>query len=86
MFPSERTAWTDEHLNSVPSRDNFELPDVHTGHAEWRWIEGSEWHIEGADEASEKADPKSSDGGGWIYYDNKVSGSRGLQFSLVYIR
>ena len=85
MFPSERTAWTDEHLNSVPSRDNFELPDVHTGHAEWRWIEGSEWHIEGADEASEKADPKSSDGGGWIYYDNKVSGSRGLQFSLVYI-
>lgn len=72
LFPSERTAWTDEHLNSVPSRDEFELPDVHSGNAEWRWIEGSEWHIEGADEASEKADPKSSDGGGWVYYDNKV--------------
>lgn len=73
LFPSERTAWTDEHLNSVPPRDGFELPDVHTGHAEWRWIENSEWHIEGADESTEKADPKSSDGGGWIYYDNKVS-------------
>lgn len=72
LFPSERTAWTDEHLNSVPSTDEFELPDVHSGNAEWRWINGSEWHIEGADEASEKADPKSSDGGGWVYYDNKV--------------
>lgn len=85
LFPSERAAWTDEHLNSVPSRDDFELPDVHSGNAEWRWIQGSEWHIEGADEAGEKADPKSSDGGGWIYYDNKVSCGRGLQFLLIYI-
>lgn len=73
LFPSERTAWTDEHLNSVPPRDEFELPGVHSGNAEWRWVETSEWRIEGAEESSDKADSKSSDGGGWIYYDNKVS-------------
>ena len=72
LFPSERTAWTDEHLNSVPPRDEFELPDVHSGNAEWRWVESSEWRIEGAEESGDKADSKSSDGGGWIYYDNKV--------------
>lgn len=79
LFPSERTAWTDEHLNTVPNKDEFELPDVHnSGNAEWRWIEGSEWHIEGADESDK--DSKSSDGGGWIYYDNKVSTDPSLEF------
>lgn len=68
LFPAERGAWTDEHLNTVPSKDSFELPDVRTGDAKWRWVEGSEWRVEGAD---------SSAGGksnfeGWIYYDNKV--------------
>jgi hypothetical protein len=65
LFPSERSAWTDEHLNPVARRDNFELPDTKGGSAVWRWVEGSEWRIEGGDE--------SGDGGGWIYYDNKVS-------------
>lgn len=65
LFPNERAAWTDEHLNSVPSKDNFELPDANGGNAIWRWVEGSQWRIEGGD--------NTSDGGGWIYYDNKVS-------------
>lgn len=72
LFPSERAVWTDEHLNTVPSKDEFELPEVQSGNAKWRWVAGSEWHIEGADEPSGKADSKSLDGGGWFYFDNKV--------------
>lgn len=73
LFPSERAAWTDEHLNQVPSKDEFELPQVQSGNAKWRWVEGSEWRIDGGDGANDKADTKSTDGGGWVYYDNKVS-------------
>ena len=73
LFPSERAAWTDEHLNNVPSREEFELPEVQSGNAKWRWVEGSEWRIDGADESGSKADTRAADGGGWIYYDNKVS-------------
>ena len=73
LFTYERGPWTDEHLNPAPSKAEFELPHVETGHARWRWIEGSEWKIEGG--ASGNAIPtkggKESDGGGWIYYDNK---------------
>ncbi|KAH8691146.1 integral peroxisomal membrane peroxin-domain-containing protein [Talaromyces proteolyticus] len=79
LFPHERSAWTDEHLNSVPPRDNFELPDAKDGNAEWRWVEGSEWRIEGGDD--------SSDGGGWIYYDNKwQDGRRGQDSWSKYTR
>ncbi|GKZ20145.1 peroxisome-protein [Aspergillus brasiliensis] len=70
LFPSERAAWTDEHLNHVPSKEDFELPSVANGNAQWRWVEGSDWRIEGADESG-KSDAK-ADGGGWVYYDNKV--------------
>lgn len=81
LLAYERAAWTDENLNTAPSKDDFELPDVEGGHARWRWVEGSEWRIEGADGASTpskavkggKDDSKTGDGGGWIYYDNKVS-------------
>ncbi|EAA62785.1 hypothetical protein AN5692.2 [Aspergillus nidulans FGSC A4] len=77
LFPSERAAWTDEHLNPVPSKNEFELPEVQSGNAKWRWVEGSEWHIDGADD--DVSDSKASDGGGWIYYDNKWNdGRRGL--------
>ncbi|KAL4741780.1 integral peroxisomal membrane peroxin-domain-containing protein [Aspergillus similis] len=77
LFPSERAAWTDEHLNPVPSKSEFELPEVQSGNAKWRWVEGSEWHIDGADD--DVSDSKASDGGGWIYYDNKWNdGRRGL--------
>ncbi|KAE8551765.1 hypothetical protein TMatcc_001747 [Talaromyces marneffei ATCC 18224] len=68
LFPHERTAWTDEHLNAVPPKDNFELPDANGGNAIWRWVEGSQWRIEGGD--------NTSDGGGWIYYDNKWQDGR----------
>lgn len=74
LFPAERAAWTDEHLNPAPSKDEFELPEVQGGNARWRWVEGSCWRIEGADDQLGKASKSSgSDGGGWIYYDNKVS-------------
>lgn len=73
LFPSERAVWTDEHLNPASPREEFELPDVQSGNAVWRWVKGSEWRIDGADEPSGKADSTSLDGGGWIYYDNKVS-------------
>lgn len=64
LFPTERSPWTDEHLNTAPPKDKFELPEGTGGNAVWRWVEGSEWKIDGADD--------SRDGGGWIYYDNKV--------------
>jgi hypothetical protein len=73
LFAYERAPWTDEHLNPAPSKDEFELPRVETGHARWRWVEDSAWKIEGG--ASGTVTPtkggKESDGGGWIYYDSK---------------
>lgn len=71
MLAYERAAWTDEHLNTTPPKDRFELPDVEGGHARWRWIEGSEWYIEGVESASEKDAKDDEDDEGWIYYDNK---------------
>jgi Integral peroxisomal membrane peroxin len=75
LLAYERGAWTDEHLSPAPSKDNFELPDVEGGNARWRWVEGSQWLVEGAgelDEGGSKAKDGTTDGGhGWIYYDNK---------------
>ncbi|KAF2432755.1 Pex24p-domain-containing protein [Tothia fuscella] len=68
MLAYERGAWSDEHLNSSVPKDSFQLPEVEGGHARWRWVEGSEWHIEGAEGKSLK-DESADDG--WIYYDNK---------------
>ncbi|KIN02136.1 hypothetical protein OIDMADRAFT_53654 [Oidiodendron maius Zn] len=79
LFPYERSAWTDEHLNSAPSKDTFELPDVENGLARWRWVQGSKWLVEGAGEFDEGGSkPKSGSGGGqgWIYYDNKWKDGR----------
>lgn len=76
LFAYERAAWTDEHLNPAPTKEEFELPDVEGGGARWRWAEGSQWLVEGAgefEEGGKKAKPEATDGGqGWIYYDNKV--------------
>lgn len=75
LFPYERSAWTDEHLNPAPSKDTFELPDVENGLARWRWVEGSKWLVEGAGEFEEggsKAKSGAGGGQGWIFYDNKV--------------
>ncbi|KAL4808468.1 integral peroxisomal membrane peroxin-domain-containing protein [Aspergillus unguis] len=74
LFPSERAAWTDEHLNPVPSKTEFELPEVQSGNAKWRWVEGSEWRVDGADD--DLSDAKASDGGGWVYHDNKWNDGR----------
>ncbi|KAE8453616.1 hypothetical protein EG329_009127 [Mollisiaceae sp. DMI_Dod_QoI] len=83
LFAYERAAWTDEHLNPAPTKEEFELPDVEEGNARWRWVEGSHWLVEGAGESDEggiKAKADATDGGqGWIYYDNKwQNGRRGL--------
>lgn len=77
LFSYERSAWTDEHLNPVPEKDDFELPEVDGGDVKWRWVEGSQWLVEGAGKHDEggpqaKADSNSDGGSGWIYYDNKV--------------
>jgi hypothetical protein len=77
LFAYERAAWTDEHLNSAPAKEDFELPDVEGGGARWRWAEGSKWIVEGAGEFDEggtkaKTDSTTDGGSGWIYYDNKV--------------
>ena len=66
MF-NERAPWTDEHLNPSGSKDDFQLPEVGHDGAQWRWIEGSEWKVEGAGKS--RSDPSED---GWIYYDNKV--------------
>lgn len=72
MLAYERASWTDEHLNTVPPKDEFELPDVEGGHARWRWIKGSEWKIEGWEKDSKEGKSTSIEDAGWIYYDNKV--------------
>ncbi|KAH8598716.1 Peroxin/Dysferlin domain-containing protein [Bisporella sp. PMI_857] len=76
LFAYERAAWTDEHLNPAPAKDDFELPDVEGGGARWRWAEGGQWLVEGAkpfEEGGKDAKEGVSNGGmGWIYYDNKV--------------
>ncbi|PMD23092.1 Pex24p-domain-containing protein [Hyaloscypha hepaticicola] len=80
LFAYERAAWTDEHLNAAPAREDFELPDVEGGAARWRWVEGSKWLVEGAgefDEGGTKGKPEATNGGqGWIYYDNKWQNGR----------
>lgn len=83
LFAYERPAWTDEHNNAVPPKDDFELPDVEEGsQVRWRWVEGSRWRVDGvADDAVKPAGENGKDkewdydgeGGrmGWVFYDNK---------------
>lgn len=81
LFAYERAAWTDEHNNPVPPREQFELPDVEeASNMRWRWVDRSRWRVDGVpDEAVEDGDGEKWDydgeGGkkGWVYYDNKVS-------------
>ncbi|OLN94125.1 Peroxisomal membrane protein PEX30 [Colletotrichum chlorophyti] len=79
MFAYERSAWTDEHNNPVPSRDTFELPDVEDGsNMRWRWVEGSKWKVDGVpDDGTEPVDYEGDAArNGWIYYDNKWQNGR----------
>ncbi|KAF2687172.1 Pex24p-domain-containing protein [Lentithecium fluviatile CBS 122367] len=78
MLAYERGSWTDEHLNPVPPKDQFELPEVEGGQARWRWVQGSEWKIEVGEKEGKGAKTVSGDDAGWIYYDNKWrDGKRG---------
>lgn len=81
LFAYERPAWTDEHNNAVPPRDEFELPEVEDGsNMRWQWAESSRWRVDGVpDEAVRTGDGEGEwdydgPGGrmGWVYYDNKV--------------
>ncbi len=73
LLAYERGPWTDEHLNPSDAKDNFQLPEVDHGTAQWRWVPGSEWQIEGG--GKKRA---STGDDGWIYYDNKWNdGKRG---------
>jgi hypothetical protein len=82
MLAYERTAWTDEHSNPVPPRDEFELPEVEEGsNMRWRWVPGSRWRVDGVHgDDLELADYDGDMGAkGWIYYDNKwQNGRRGV--------
>ncbi|KAG5948875.1 hypothetical protein E4U53_006115 [Claviceps sorghi] len=75
LFAYERPAWTDEHNNAVPSKDEFELPDVEDGSKmRWQWVEGSRWMVDGVGDGDgkESLDPDAEEGkNGWIFYDNK---------------
>ncbi|KAK3375856.1 integral peroxisomal membrane peroxin-domain-containing protein [Lasiosphaeria ovina] len=87
LFAYERPAWTDEHNNSVPPRDEFELPEVEDGsNMRWQWVEGSRWRVDGVPDEAVVPEDKDKEwdydgsGGrmGWVYYDNKwQSGRRG---------
>ena len=71
MFAYERAAWTDEHLNPSPPKDDFELPLVDNDEAAWQWVANSEWRIDSAGKMPGGPAGKAVNEG-WIYYDNKV--------------
>ncbi|KAH8732157.1 integral peroxisomal membrane peroxin-domain-containing protein [Phaeosphaeriaceae sp. PMI808] len=78
MLAYERASWTDEHLNAVPSKNQFELPEVEGGQSRWRWVRGSEWKIDSGEKDSKTDKSASKEDTGWIYYDNKWrDGKRG---------
>ncbi|KAF2488059.1 integral peroxisomal membrane peroxin-domain-containing protein [Neohortaea acidophila] len=81
LFAYERQAWTDEHLNTVPDPDHYQLPDTENETTKWRWVLGGEWHVEGASVDDEKSAKRVGGGGGgddsgWVYYDNKWEDGR----------
>ncbi|KAI2627649.1 Pex24p-domain-containing protein [Hypoxylon sp. NC1633] len=76
LFAYERAAWTDEHNNPVPPKDEFELPEVEDGHAKWRWVEESRWRVDGAPDLDEADYDTDAGKNGWIFYDNKWQNGR----------
>lgn len=74
LFAYERPAWTDEHSNPVPAKDEFELPEVEDGsRMEWRWVEEGRWRVDGVQDEQEPVDYDGDEAkNGWIFYDNKV--------------
>ncbi|KAM3439866.1 hypothetical protein NHJ13734_003528 [Beauveria thailandica] len=78
LFAYERAAWTDEHNNSLPSKDEFELPHAEDGsRMQWQWAEGSRWRVDGAADENGAVDYDGTAGrNGWIYYDTKWNNGR----------
>lgn len=70
LLPNERQAWTDEHNNAVPEKENFPLPETDSDTTKWKWVPGSEWKIDPrwTDDTDSKVQ---RDKDGWTYYDNK---------------
>lgn len=80
LFAYERSAWTDEHNNAVPPKEDFELPEVEDGaHVRWRWVDGGRWRVDGVPDEHGPVEYDGEEGRhGWVYYDNKwQSGRRG---------
>ncbi|KAF5601888.1 integral peroxisomal membrane [Fusarium pseudocircinatum] len=80
LFAYERAAWTDDHNNSVPAKDDFELPEVEDGsRMQWRWVPGTRWRVDGVPDEHGPVDYDGNEGkNGWIFYDNKwQNGQRG---------
>ncbi|KAF5648358.1 integral peroxisomal membrane [Fusarium sp. NRRL 52700] len=80
LFAYERAAWTDDHNNSVPAKDDFELPEVEDGsRMQWRWVPGTRWRVDGVSDEHGPVDYDGNEGkNGWIFYDNKwQNGQRG---------
>ena len=75
MFAYERAAWTDEHLNPSPAKDQFQLPQVENGSSVWKWASGSEWKVEGSSKSG-KGTPDKGRNEGWVFYDNKWNDPR----------
>ncbi|KAF4122792.1 Integral peroxisomal membrane peroxin [Geosmithia morbida] len=81
LFTYERPAWSDEHNNEMPPKDEFELPEVEDGSKmRWRWADGSRWRVDGVSDDHVPIDYDSQDArNGWIYYDNQwQNGRRGV--------
>ena len=76
----DRAPWTDEHLSPSDSKEHFALPEVDNKSAEWRWVPGSEWQVEGSGKSKSHAE---SDG--WIYYDNKVRPSCSSRLCCLHV-
>lgn len=72
LLPNERQAWTDEHLNTVPEKEEFPLPDTEFDTTKWRWVPESEWRVDPS--WTEGEGSKARDKEGWTYYDNKWQG------------
>jgi hypothetical protein len=73
LLAYERPPWTDEHSNPTLEKDEFELPHVEGGQSKWIWAPGSAWHVMDNEGDIVPHPDESESGGGWIYYDNKVS-------------
>ncbi|KAK0834608.1 hypothetical protein LTR73_000897 [Friedmanniomyces endolithicus] len=76
LLAYERQGWTDEHMNTCPSTEAFELPETEHDTTKWRWVARSAWKLEGATTEKERSAKRIGGGGGgddsgWTYYDNK---------------